>query len=249
MATIETGKQFQKIVEEIKKDQNVLAFWIDGARGKGMETENSDYDARMIVKDNVVNQYKEKYGSKKNPEIEISIMTFDELKEHAKYGSEMSWDRYNFAHLKVMFDRTGEIQVIIDSKSMLSKKDQDLIIKDVLGAFINQVYRLEKNARDGNLIAAKFDAIEAIPFLLEAIFALEGNVRPYNKYLVWELDNYPLEKFPWKRGELVSNLTSVIDGGQLHKLLDILLTIRPIFKDEGYSEEFDEWKGYYKVGE
>lgn len=248
MATTKTDKRFQEIIEEIKQDQNILAFWLDGSRGKGMETKNSDYDARMIVKDNVIEMYKQKYQSKQNPEIELSVMTLYQLIEHAKYGTDMAWDRYNFAHLKVMFDRTGQIQKIVDSKSKLSKQEQDIIIKNALGAFINQVYRLEKNIRDGNFIAAKFEAIEAISFFLEAIFALEGKVRPYNKYLVWELDNFPLNKFPWKKGKLIEKLMLLIEKDQLHILHEFFVTIRPIFRKEGYNKEFDEWKGYYKVG-
>jgi len=248
MATTKTDKQFQEIIEEIKQDQNVLAFWLDGSRGKGMVTKNSDYDGRMIVKDNVIEKYKQKYESKQNPEIELSVMTLDELVEHAKYGTEMDWDRYNFAHLKVMFDRTGKIQKIIDDKSQISKPEKDIMIKNALGAFINQVYRLEKHVKDGNLLAAKLEAIEAIPFFLEAIFAFEGKARPYNKYLAWELDNYPLNKFPWKKGELIEKIISLIEKDQLHILHEFFVTIRPIFRKEGYNEEFDEWKGYYKVG-
>lgn len=249
MASVKTDKEYQEIVEKIKQDKNVLAFWLDGARGKGVVTKKSDYDGKMIVKNDVVRVYKKRYGSKQNPEIEISVMSVKELKEYAKYGSDLSWDRYNFAHLKVMFDRTGKIQKIIDGKSKLSKKEKDITIKNSLGAFINQVYRLEKDIRDKNLWAAKLEAIEAIPFFLEAIFALEGKVRPYNKHLSWELDNYPLNIFPWRKGELIRKLKSVIGKGQLHILHKLLVTIRPIFKSQGYKKEFDEWKGYYKVGE
>ena len=35
--------------------------------------------------------------------------------------------------------------------------------------------------------------MEAIPYALRTIFALETRVRPYNKYLEWELHHHPLE--------------------------------------------------------
>ena len=242
-------KEFEELVERIKGDENILAFWLDGSRGKGMITENSDYDCKMIVIDSVLLEYKEKYNNKEKSVIEISVMTLDELKNYAKLGSDTAWDRYNFAHLKVVFDRTAQIQKIIDNKVVLSKEEQSTIIKNSLGIFINQLYRLEKNKRDGNITAARLDAIEAVPAFIEAIFALEGKVRPYNKYLGWELENYPLEKFPWERGELVEKLILATEENNLHILYGLFLIIRPIFKSEGYSQEFDGWKGNYKVGE
>ncbi len=250
MATKKTHKEYKEILNEIKKDHNVLAFWLDGSRGKGFVTQKSDYDGTMIVKDVVLNQYKKKYGSKRNPEIELKVLTLSQLKKYAEYGSGMEWDRYNFAHLVTEFDRTKKIQTIIDGKSTVPKNNCKKIISPALGAFINLAYRAEKNIRDGNSTAAQLDTIEAIPFFLDAIFALEGRVRPYNKYLVWELEKYSLTLFPWKKGQLIKKMTTTMKGdGTSHTLLDLLLVIRPIFKKAGYTAEFDEWKGYYKVGE
>lgn len=249
MATKKTDSEFQNMLTEIKNDKNVLAFWLDGSRGKGFETKNSDYDGKMIVWDAVFRKYQKKYGSKVNPEIELKVLTLKQFKKHAEYGSGVEWDRYNFSHLKILFDRTKKIQAIMDEKSLVPKRQQRKIITPALGAFINLVYRAEKNARDGNIIAAHLDAIEGIPFLLDALFALEGRVRPYNKYLAWELDNHPLKLFPWKRGELMKKIISIIKNGKVHIPLELLLAIRPIFKNAGYITEFDEWRGYYKVGE
>ncbi|MDO8571584.1 MAG: hypothetical protein Q7R79_02810 [bacterium] len=250
MATKTTEKEYKEMIVEITTDLNVLAFWLDGSHGKGAETKHSDYDGTMIVKDAVLNQYKKKYGSKRNPEIELKVLTLSQLKKYAEYGSGMEWDRYNFAHLTTEFDRTKKIQAIIDGKSTVPKNIRKKIISPALGAFINLAYRAEKNIRDGDSTAAQLDTIEAIPFFLDAIFTLEGRVRPYNKYLTWGLEKYPLTLFPWKKGQLIKKITSAIAGdGKSHALLDLLLAIRPIFKKAGYTVEFDEWKGYYKIGE
>jgi len=152
MATKKTHKEYKEILNEIKKDHNVLAFWLDGSRGKGFVTQKSDYDGTMIVKDVVLNQYKKKYGSKRNPEIELKVLTLSQLKKYAEYGSGMEWDRYNFAHLVTEFDRTKKIQTIIDGKSTVPKNNCKKIISPALGAFINLAYRAEKNIRDGNRI-------------------------------------------------------------------------------------------------
>jgi len=248
MATKETDKQFQEIVEEAKQDEKILALWLDGSRGKGLTTKHSDYDAKIVVRDDDKASYTKKYKELKNPEIEIAVMTLNELQDHAIYGSDMAWDMYNFAHLTVLFDRTGKVQSIINSKSTLSEEERKVAVKKGLDGFINLVYRTEKNIRDGNTFAATLDAFEAIPLFLDAVFALEGKVRPYNKWLAWELKHYPLKNFSWKEGELCERLSEIVDKKRLHILHELFLETQPIFRKHGYNDEYNEWKGYYKVG-
>jgi hypothetical protein len=49
-----------------------------------------------------------------------------------------------------------------------------------------------------------------VPWLLDVIFSLEGRVRPYNKYLPWELDRHPLTR--WPSHDLLTLLTATLDG-------------------------------------
>lgn len=81
------------------------------------------------------------------------------------------------------------------------------------------------------------------------MFALHGRVKPYYKYLVWELKTYPLDKFPWETDAFISKLLSIIERGDTEVLVELLMAIRPIFRQAGYGQVFDEWKGYYVVGE
>jgi len=60
-----------------------------------------------------------------------------------------------------------------------------------LDAYVNSYYRTLENARDGNRSAAGLDAAESFSNLLEFVFAAERRVRPYNKYLEWELGTHP----------------------------------------------------------
>jgi hypothetical protein len=45
---------------------------------------------------------------------------------------------------------------------------------------------------------------------LDVIFTLEGRVRPYHKYLPWELRRHPLTH--WRAEELLALLTATLDG-------------------------------------
>ncbi len=59
-------------------------------------------------------------------------------------------------------------------------------------AYRNTRFRPAKNRRDGNTEAAVLDAAESVASLLDVVFTVEGRVRPYNKFLRWELDIPPL---------------------------------------------------------
>ena len=48
---------FDQIVNDALNDPNILAFWLDGSRGKGVITRDSDYDCTMIVRDEVLDAY------------------------------------------------------------------------------------------------------------------------------------------------------------------------------------------------
>ena len=49
-----TKAQFNKILQEFKKDPDVIGAFLSGSRGKGFEHQDSDYDLYVIVKDSRV---------------------------------------------------------------------------------------------------------------------------------------------------------------------------------------------------
>jgi len=215
-----------------------------------MITKNSDYDFVMIVNDVVKKEYEKKYTKiSKDPEFDIFVKTVAELKRHAIFGSDTVRDRFSYVYIEVMSDKTGKIQKIVNNKSVISKKEAGLIISSSLDAFINQIYRSAKCRRDGNLIAAHFEMTEAISWLLNCIFALEGRVKPYYKYLQWDLKQHPLKKLPWNDAELMKKLMKIVKDGDEKTLMDLFKKTRPIFKKAGYGSIYDGWKGKYKVGE
>ena len=57
---------------------------------------------------------------------------------------------------------------------------------------MNMLYRSLKNARVGLELASLLDAQESIPWFLEFVFTVHGRLRPYNKWLEWELEQHPL---------------------------------------------------------
>jgi len=250
MSSKKSDQKFEELAEELKNDSNVLAFWLGGSRGKGFATQNSDYDLVMIVKPEVKSKYEKKYLKNfKDPNFDFFIRTFEELKKHALWGSGTFWDRYNYVYVKVLFDRTVKIQKIIDNKAKLSDKEKKQIINSSLDAFINQVYRSAKCRRDGNVRASHLEIVQAIPLLLDCVFALESRVKPYYKYLEWDLGKHPLQRLPWKKEDFLNKILKLLKDGDEKIALELLVKTRPIFRKAGYGFIYDGWNGKYKVGE
>ena len=54
-------EEFEKILKESKKNPDIIGLVLVGSRGKGFENEYSDYDMVMVVKDEKVDELKQKY--------------------------------------------------------------------------------------------------------------------------------------------------------------------------------------------
>jgi hypothetical protein len=70
-------------------------------------------------------------------------------------------------------------------------------IAGVLDAYINYTYRSLKCLREGHFLGARLEATIEIGFFFDLIFALHnGRLKPFYKYLEWEMATYPLVKIP-----------------------------------------------------
>ncbi len=236
-------KLFNKILAEAKTDPNILAFWLDGSRGKGLITKYSDYDCTMVVKDEVLADYQKKYSRIKEPGIDFNIKSISFFCNYAVWGSPEAWDRYNFAHLKPLVDKTGKIQKLFREKSVVPKNEIKNFIAGSLDHYINQVYRSLKNFRDVRTPAARLEAAEQIAPLLDALFALHGGrLKPYYKYLVWELEKFPLKKLPWSNKKFIETLLIILEKSDIKTQQEIFVKMEKLFRQAGYGKIFDGWK-------
>jgi hypothetical protein len=238
---------YERILEEARNDAEVLGFALTGGRGKGFVTEHSDYDIYIVVTDGYTEAAKRKYPSTITPyKFDILVHTLESLREYASFGSPIAWDRYNFAHVKTVFDRTdGEIQRIIDEKGTIPKDRIEVTAKADLDAYINHYYRSLKNGRDGDAFASRIDATESAQCLLAFVFSAEGRIKPYSKYIVWALEHHPLEHLPWSAAEFVSILGRLFETGDIGLQKEVFKTVRRYAVDRGYQETIDSWEGCY----
>lgn len=242
MQNISPEELYLNLRTTAQNDPNVIGFFTQGARGKGLVTQYSDYDIAIIVRDEICDEYKNKYKSFGGMDFDLSVETLDELKSDAAWGSDSVWNRYNYTHLKAEIDKTGEIQEIIDEKGTIPKREKDNFIIGSLDHYINQIFRSVKCSRDGDLKASHFEAAESISPLLDAVFALEGRIRPFYKFLDWELTNYPLTKLPWSKDDFINFLFEIVKTADIKTQQEILKNIEHVFRKEGFDSVFDSWE-------
>jgi hypothetical protein len=234
---------FQELTKDAQTDPHILAFWLDGSRGKGLETKHSDYDCTMIVEDDVAATYKQKYEAFGYPQIECKVRTLDEFKRQASWGAPDAWNRYNYAYLKPLIDKTGSIQEMMNSKARVPENEIRAFIEGSLDHYINQVYRSIKCTRDGTLLGARLEAAESIAPLLDALFALhDRRLKPYYKYLEWELEAHPLSQLPWDAKTFLTKLLSILEAAPIPVQQEILQETEKLFRGAGYDSVFDSWK-------
>jgi hypothetical protein len=102
-------------------------------------------------------------------------------------------------------------------------------------------YRAAKNHRDGLQREAHLDAAESVPWFLDFLFTACGRVRPYNKWLPWELTNYPLPR-PWVAAETLRRLEAILATGDLSEQQALFRDAERLARDLGFDDVIDGWQ-------
>ena len=233
---------YRSIVADSERDPNIIGLVLAGSRGKGFTTAYSDYDVDMIVEDKCLEEYKKKYEGQDELGVDVGVFDLAGFRDYAAIRTESAWDRYSFTHVKAVVDKkNGGIQKLVDEKGSLSASEIPKVIWDACDFYLNQFYRALKCARDGDREAAKLELAESVKPLLEAMFALHGRVKPYYKYLKWELENYPLTLFPWNSAELQSIVHELSTGLDEALIRDVIRKTEEVFRRHGHGAVFDSW--------
>jgi hypothetical protein len=94
-----------------------------------------------------------------------------------------------------------------------------------------------KNARAGLEPASLLDAQESIPYYLRFVFAVHGRVRPYNKWLEWELREHPLPV-----GVDLTRLEHIARTGDLGEQQALFRDTETLARARGHGATIDGWE-------
>jgi len=223
------GPSFEELVELAESRDEIVGLYVFGSRGRDfMVDERSDWDVCVVLADRAAREaFDREFPSAHGSSVEIASATLEGLRnvssEHARYAA---------AHARVVIDKTGELAALVEGMESLPDGRRDAVVREALDGYINQTYR---SLRYGT----RLDAVEAIPHALRTIFALARRVRPYNKYLEWELRHHPLED--WTADELLPLLDRVLTGEPeaQHELFN---QIEPLARREGFADVVEGWE-------
>jgi predicted nucleotidyltransferase len=234
---------YEKILKEAQENEDIVGFILVGSRGKGFENEHSDYDAVMIVKDEATT-IRDKYEKTTPDNVDLSVRSLSDFKTFAGWESPESWDRYNYAHVKILVDKTGgELEKIVHEKGHIPQDKLDKFIDWWIDGYVNGVYRSVKCIRNGNLFGAHIEAANSMLDLLTLVFAMNGRHRPFLGYVEKELKAYPLERLPWSSDEFVVKMKKVLETADLKTQQELLSGIEKLSREMGHGKMFDGWEG------
>lgn len=186
-----------------------LGMVLSGSAGRGLATATSDVDVYVVLTDESATG-RDTMHSLAVDEIPYPL---SELAEVAPFASGEWWFRWSFAWAPVLLDRTGgQLPELLHRQATVTDAEaRDILVDhDRLDGWVNYAFRALKSDRDGRALERRLDAAESMPWLLDTIFALAGRVRPYHKYLPWELREHPLPD--WESDTLLALLEATLDG-------------------------------------
>lgn len=102
------------------------------------------------------------------------------------------------------------------------------------------LYRSLKNARAGLGLASLLDAQESLPWLLHFLFAVHGRVRPYNKWLAWELERHPLP-IP-SNSLLLARLERIGATADADEQRALFREVEALAREHGHGATIDGWE-------
>jgi predicted nucleotidyltransferase len=222
------------VLDLAERDERILGVVVSGSVARGMATEHSDVDAYVVTSETVPG-----WETVRTHEIDTIYMPLDELLDIPCDPGHW-YDRWSFAYAQVLLDRGG-IAEAVNAQARLTPQEVQACLGHYLDAYINYAYRSLKAHRDGRTFEQRLDAVESIRPLLWCVFAFHGRVRPYNKYLRWELTQHPFTDRIWSRAPLVQLLTEVLDNGDSAAQRALFALVEKDSRPRGFGELIDAW--------
>lgn len=193
-----------------RQDPTIVGLVLSGSAARGdMATEHSDVDVYVVRDDDVERE------TSHSPELDEIYWSVADLEHVDRHGTGDWYFRWSFAYSQVLRDDTGgRVTEAVRRQATVDNDEQRwvLVDQDRLDGYINFAYRALKNHRDGRDLETRLDAAESLDWLLHVVFTLAGRVRPYNKYLPWELREHPLAVPEWSADAFLPELELMLAG-------------------------------------
>jgi predicted nucleotidyltransferase len=236
---------YRQIVAAIRSDPDAVGAVLVGSRALGAPFEHpeSDWDLRVVVRDEAYADVVGRLGTPHGSPVEVAVLRLSTFERLTAPDSPLGWDRPSYLNAKVVHDRLGgRIAALVESFQQLTPADARGLASSQLDTYINAWFRSLKNGAIGLTGASHLDAAESIPALLAALFALHGRVRPFNRHLAFDLERRPLGR-GWLGGEvLLPRLERIVATGSIELQAALFRDVEGLVRRTGLGDVIDGWE-------
>jgi hypothetical protein len=235
---------FDELVQIARRDEAIVGLVHTGSRGRGFAvTDESDWDVRLIVRDDARDEYRSRLATPHGSSVNVVVLSVSEFADIGAVGSASAWDRYSYVRATVVVDEPGgSIARLVAEKSVLPRDAARAIAAERLDDYVNSYYRAAKNRRADLGVESRLDAAESLPPLLDFLFAVHERVRPFNRFLRWELDEHPLPGDVWAAESLLPRLQAILITGALETQQSMFRDIEELARSHGLGDVIDAWE-------
>ena len=211
-----------ELLAQAGEDENAVGIVVHGSRGRGLHVhEGSDWDVLVVVRESTGRYTSEERGG------ELEAFEVRSLRDLPK------WMLPALTWTTPALDKTGAVAAQLAEVTRVDPATA----AEPLDAYVNSYYHSAKNARAGLALAALLDVQESIPWYLEFVFCVHGRLRPYNKWLEWELRNHPLPlEIDLERLERIARTGALEDQQTLFRETEALA------RAHGHGATIDGWE-------
>jgi hypothetical protein len=236
--------EYESLVAAAREDPAVVGLILTGSRGRdAFVRPDSDWDVRLVVADDASAGAAALLATPHGSPVEVVVFSLASFTKMGQIGSATEWDRYSYAHCRIVIDKLdGRIAEVAERQATLSREEADPVAADALDGYINGYYRALKNLRAGLVAEAHLDAAESLAPLLTALFAMHGRVRPFNKFLAWELTRFPLPGRMLAAQVLVPRLHSIIRSAEVEDQASLFRDVEEIARAKTLGGVIDAWE-------
>ncbi|HEX4788923.1 MAG TPA: hypothetical protein VH372_10715 [Actinospica sp.] len=233
---------FDEFVAYAKTDPQILGLVLSGSQAReGMATAHSDYDVYVVLRDDAPDALLS-LGDFRSPNLDLAVIKLEGFRSYGLPADATFWEAYAFAGAQIVYDAVdGLIGDLVARKTRLDESEAYQRVADYLDAYANSMYRALKNLRDGRRTAALMDAAESVPCLLTVVFALHRRIRPYNKYLEWELGQRPLPGACWAADVLLPQLERIRADADPATQRALFIEVESAARAQGHGPMLDGW--------
>lgn len=235
--------EYDTLLQAASADGRVIGLVLTGSRGRdAFVRPESDWDVRLVVRDEAIEECEEIYETPHGSPVEVAVYSLADYEAAGAIGSPNQWDRYSYAHAQVVLDKLdGRLRAMVAEKGVLPADAAYEIAERALDGYINSYYRSAKNLLDGLVVESHLDAVESISPFLDALFAFYERVRPFNKFLRWELERFPLPGEVWTAERLLPRLQAIAAAADVRDQQSLFRDVEQLARERGSGAVVDAW--------